>query len=360
MGASEDGRRRRTAGPGWTRSSSATRRSSTCASSTSDGRAMRQVRQAVRRVERAGYTVPDPAARRRSRRARWPSSSADADALARQRDRARLLDGARPARRPGRRRVRAGRGARRATAGGAACCRFVPWGRRRPVARPDAARPRRRQRAGRVHGRRARRGGRRARRGPGLAELRHVPGGVRARARRIGAGPVMPAVADGCCCSPRMVLAARVAVPVQREVPPGVGAAVPVLRADRATWPGSAWPWASPRASLAEPAFAAPAATCRRRAAGARRSGPCRPTESADAAAAADRAACRSRCGCAGAKLDRLRERRRRPVPGRASTARRPPPRSGRDPATSPRTPTPASEVAIAGRVMLGRATTAG
>ncbi len=99
------------------------------------GRAMRNVRQMVKRVERNGYSCkmrrvgeltrggadPDPGRRRR---------------LARHRHRTRLLDGARPLRRPGGRRLRgghraqgAGGGRPRRTATSRRCCTSCPGAR---------------------------------------------------------------------------------------------------------------------------------------------------------------------------------------------------------------------------------------
>ena len=108
------------------------------------GRDMRPVRQAVNRVERAGYTAARPPARRHPAEEMRESSRAGRR-LARHRDRARLLDGAGPARRPGRRALRAGRGARRPGHGRGDAV-VQPVGRARALARPDAPRPRRRQR----------------------------------------------------------------------------------------------------------------------------------------------------------------------------------------------------------------------
>ena len=147
--------------------------------------------------------------------------------LARHRDRARLLHGAVPPGRPGRRRVRAGRVLRRpGHAAGVAVLRAL--GPRRALAGPDAPRRHGGQRAHRVHGGPARAAGAVARRRAALAELRHVPGRVRAgRAdRRRPRGAVLAAAAPH-----RVALvAARVPLPRQRQVPADLDAALPVLR----------------------------------------------------------------------------------------------------------------------------------
>lgn len=109
--------------------------------------------------------------------------------LARRRDRARFQHGAGLARRPRGRALRDARmhGRRGLLAGGAVLRALGP---RRALPRPDAARPRRGERADGVHGDRtpAARPGDRDH--PGLAQLRHVPFGLRAGAR-LGAGPVL-------------------------------------------------------------------------------------------------------------------------------------------------------------------------
>ena len=120
--------------------------------------------------------------------------------LARRRRRARLLDGAVPARRPRRPRLRAGH---RPAAGRVAvrAAALRPVGTGRAVARPHAPGPGRRQRDQRVHGRRAGRRRRRARRDPALAELRGRCG----RRWRTASGSA-PARWRDCgarrCCSP--------------------------------------------------------------------------------------------------------------------------------------------------------------
>ncbi len=119
---------------------------------TLDGRAMRTVRQAYNRVGRAGYSVRirrheeiprrgdghPPRARRR---------------LARRRHRTGILDGARTARRPGRRPVRDARMHRRPgrVARRPQLCAVGPEG---ALPRSDAARPGRRERPDGVHGHR--------------------------------------------------------------------------------------------------------------------------------------------------------------------------------------------------------------
>ena len=145
--------------------------------------------------------------------------------LARHRDRARLLDGARPTGRPGRRRLPDGRGAVSGRAGRqpgpagdvAGILSFVPWGRdgysldvmrRNPQADNGVT-------EFMVAGLMAGRPG--DRHPPGLAELRGLP--VRLRGgrpdRRRTDPPAVAAAAAG-----RLALVAdRVAVPLQREVP---------------------------------------------------------------------------------------------------------------------------------------------
>ena len=202
LGAGGDRRQRawrdgvRTA-PAWTRSSSATRRSLDVADFSLEGRTMRGVRQAVARIERAG-SPRGAAASATSPPRSWPSCGS-ARPLARRRGRARLLDGAGRFGEPADaaawwspRRDADGRAAR------AAALRAV--GRRRPVAGPDAPRPRRRQRAERADGRRRWPRPRRAGRPSGVAELRGVPLGASS-----GASGSAPARCCGsgarCCCS---------------------------------------------------------------------------------------------------------------------------------------------------------------
>src|SRR5262249_53741631 len=95
------------------------------------------------------------------------------------------------------------------------------------VARPDAARPVRRQRPERIHDRPRHRGLPVARRAARLVEFRGVPGRHRARRkdrRRPDTARVAPRAAV-----PVAVVADRVALPLQREVPAGVAAAIPVV-----------------------------------------------------------------------------------------------------------------------------------
>ena len=163
------------------------------------------------------------------------------------RDRARLLDGAGPARRSGRRRVRAGRGASTSEGELRAVLSFVPWGRNGlslDLMRRDrdsdnglvefmvvgSSRTPRRLGVDRIS--------------LNFAMFREVfeEGG------RIGAGPVMPADPCGAAVL-QQVVAARVAVPVEREVPARSGCRGFLCFAEPGTWPGSASRWASPRAS---------------------------------------------------------------------------------------------------------------
>src|SRR2546423_1014112 len=151
------------------------------------------------------------------------------------RDRARLLDGAWPARRPGRRAVRPGRGAGPGGAGGGDPVVHAV-GYRRALAGPDAPGPRVRQRADGVHGRRARRGGAEAGGRADLAELRGVPLGLRGGCPdRGGAGAAAVAQAAAVLLP---LVPARVAVPVPRQVPARVGTPVPLLRGRPGPGPG--------------------------------------------------------------------------------------------------------------------------
>jgi hypothetical protein len=123
--------------------------------------------------------------------------------------------------------VRAGRGPRRRRAGDRAAVADAV-GRGRPLARPDAPRPDQRQRTGRDDGGRPDAAGARDRGPAGVAQLRGVPVGVRGRGQdrgRPGAAGLASAAAVHV-----PVVSARVAVPLERQVPAGVGAAVPVLR----------------------------------------------------------------------------------------------------------------------------------
>ena len=188
---------------------------------------MRPVRQAVNRLERAGYTVGVTPARRAHRRRRWPTAVTAANAW-RDTDSERGFSMALGRLgRPGRRRVRAGRGdRRRPAADGAALA--VARGADRPVARPDAPRSRRRQRRDGADGRRPDARSPAPRRRPDLAELRRLPLGLRGgRAHRRRPDPAAVA-AHAAVLLP--LVAAGVALPVEHEVPAGVGAALPLLR----------------------------------------------------------------------------------------------------------------------------------
>ncbi|CAK7285255.1 hypothetical protein SGPA1_31128 [Streptomyces misionensis JCM 4497] len=165
--------------------------------------------------------------------------------LAGRRDRARVQHGARPARGPRGRALRdAGVHGRAGPAAGAAVVRAL--GTERAVAGPDAPRPGRRERADGVHGHRTAAALRGDRGHTGLAELRDVPLGLRTggtAGRRTGAQAVavaaqllLPLVAD------------RVAVPRQRQVPAHLGAAVPALREERG--PAAHRPRLGPRGGL--------------------------------------------------------------------------------------------------------------
>ncbi|CAA9291340.1 MAG: L-O-lysylphosphatidylglycerol synthase, partial [uncultured Actinomycetospora sp.] len=142
--------------------------------------------------------------------------------------RARLLDGALPRRR---RRGRPGRRARRRDLRGRDARRAAvrALGRRRPVARHHDPRPRRaRQRPQRAAHRRPARRLPRARRRPGVAELRGVP--LRARTgREDRRGPRRAALGAGAAHGVAVV-ADRDALPLQRPLRPGVGAALPGVR----------------------------------------------------------------------------------------------------------------------------------
>ena len=199
-------------------------------------RDMRPVRQAVQRLERLGYTV-------RVRRHRdlpgaeltalveradaWRDTEsergfsmalgrlgdpADADCLMVE----ALLPARAPRARPGRRRGRA--------------AVLRPLGDRRLLPRRDAAQPGRRQRRHRADGERGHGRERRAGDPTRLAQLRRVPQRLRGgRADRCRSGPAAVAAP----AARRVALVAvRVALPLQREVPPRVAAPLPVLRRD--------------------------------------------------------------------------------------------------------------------------------
>ena len=198
---------------------------------------MRAVRQAVTRARRAGATV-----RIRRHRDIGTDEMAEvierADAWRDTEDRARLLDGAGPARRPGRRRLPAGRGraersrkrpSRRDAVAGAV-------GQQRRLARPDAPLAPIPQRHNRIDGQRAVHAVRRHWGDPDLAELRDVPLGVRTgRPARRRPGRAAVARPAGVLLP---VVAARDAVPLEHEVSTRVGAALRVLRGRPAGPPG--------------------------------------------------------------------------------------------------------------------------
>jgi lysyl-tRNA synthetase, class II len=193
---------------------------------TLDGRPMRGVRQAVARVERAGYRCW--VARQSDLAPTVVAESVRASEELREGDVERGFSmalsriGGRPRLRP---RPRAGR--RRAVAG-TAPVRAVGTG--RSLARPDATRPHQRQRPGRVHGRRGAARGATARHTPVVAQLRRPAVGVRAR-RPAWCGPDPPRLAAG-ARDGVTGLAARVSLPRQREVPALVAAALSVLPDD--------------------------------------------------------------------------------------------------------------------------------
>ena len=144
----------------------------------------------------------DPPARSLSAGRRWTGSWSCADGWRARRDRARLLDGAVPARRPGRRRLRGRRGPGRRRRAAWRCCRSCPWGAhglsldlmRRD---PDAANGLTELMVDRAGGPR-----RRARGRAGVAELRGVPFGVRGR-RADRRRARWRAPGGGCCWSRR-------------------------------------------------------------------------------------------------------------------------------------------------------------
>ena len=176
---------------------------------------MRAVRQAVTRARRAGADGADPPAPRAR-----PGGDGRGDRagrrLARHRDRARILDGAGPARRPRRRRLPARRGACRTVRTSSRCCPCAV-GHQRRVARPDAPLAPIAQRHHRVDGHRAVHAVGRHWRHPDFAELRDVPVGVRA-GRAARRRPDRPAVARAAGVLLPLV-AARDAVPLEHEVP---------------------------------------------------------------------------------------------------------------------------------------------
>ena len=189
-GAASPADRSGSAKAGSRRWSSATRPSSTAGLQPS-GRTMRNVRQMVNRIERAGYTCDAP--RTATCPTRRASGCARPPRLARQRHRTRVLHGARPVRRPRRRGLRRRHrppGRRGGKLRG--LLHFVPWGddglsldlmrrdrdgRARPERTPDRGRPARRPRA------------RSARMSLNFAVFR----AALARGERLGAGPVLRA-----------------------------------------------------------------------------------------------------------------------------------------------------------------------
>ena len=312
------------------------------------GPGMKAVRQSVARLQRRGYTTRVERHSGAGRRAlRGPRRGGRAVARGRWR-RARLLDGARPARRRARRRLRADRGARRGRPA-ARVPQLRPVGSQRAVAGPDAARPHGRQRPGRAHGGLAGRAGDRVRRRPALAELRDVPGGVRAGrrgGRRADRAPVAVLARAG-----QPQLAARVALPVERQVPAGVAAAVHLLRVhlgpaadrhggrQRRGVPHPAEPGAGQPARQGRWGRRARAGRARLRGAG-RGADPCgaRPGRARARGRPPARAAARpARQGRADARP------RDRPLSGDATRAPTPSQRSSPRTRTCPRTPAPAT-----------------
>ena len=130
---------------------------------------------------------------------------------------------------------------------------FVPWGAARAVAGPDAPGPGRRERPDRVHGHRtARSSAGELGVDAGLAELRDVPRRSSSAARASGAGPVLR-LWRAVLLLLLAVVADRVAVPGQRQVPAGVGAPVPLLRPGRRPARASASRPSAPRRSWSRP-----------------------------------------------------------------------------------------------------------
>ena len=219
MGAGRDGRsgvRRCRADRA---SRSATRRSSTWREFSLNGPGMKAVRQSVSRAATPRLHHPrDPARDARPTPTSPTLSGRRRPVARRRRRRARLLDGARPARGPPRRRSACWSQPATPTAQLRGFLSFVPWGRnglsldlmRRDPTADNGLVELMVACAGRA--------ARDVRRRPGLAQLRDVPRGVRAR-RRDRRRPGRPAVAAGPPAG-QPQLAARVPLPLQREVPP--------------------------------------------------------------------------------------------------------------------------------------------
>ena len=129
------------------------------------------------------------------------------------------------------------------------CSRFVPWGAHGPLARPHAPRPRTPTTGsiefmvvGLIEQPPP------ARRRADLAELRHVPGGVRGgRADRRRAGDPADPVRSCSFFSKWWQLESLYRSNAKYQ--PGVGAAAALLPQLAGTWPGSASRWVSPRVS---------------------------------------------------------------------------------------------------------------
>ena len=210
------------------------------------GRPMRNVRQMVNRVAAQRLHAPRCAGSATSPEAEIEAILGAARLLAGQPHRARLLHGPGPVRRdpatrtacwppPRAERRAAGRPALRAL------------GHRRPLPGPHAPRPSRPARAERLPDRRGHQGRARARASSALAELRGVPrraGARRADRRRPGAAGLAGDPAD----LRLPVVPDRVAVQVQRQVQPGLAAAVLVFPA-ATTSRGSRSPRSRPRPS---------------------------------------------------------------------------------------------------------------
>ena len=266
--------------------------------------------------------------------------------LARHRDRARLLDGARPPRRPGRRRVRAGRVPRRPTGTLRALLSFVPWG--RDGLSLDLMRRDRDADNGLIEFMVAAlsSGARRSaceRLSLNFAMFRAVFERGRADRRRAG-----PAAVAAAAAARLAVVAARVALPVERQVPAAWAPRFLCFREPAGPAPDRHRRRRSPRGSSPRRACGA----LQRRGVGTTADGrpgasPSWSAAAADAEPVAAALARRARrlpeqVRVRHAKLDRLRADGHRPVPGRLRPHRDLAQVRERASATCRRTPRPA------------------
>ena len=184
------------------------------------------------------------------------------------------------------------------------------------------------------------------------------------RGAEVGAGPIARAVAAGPAAG-QPHLAAGVAVPLERQVPAGVAAALHLLRVRLRPAPGRHGggqrggvpdaPVAGRAAPPGRRADAAVGCTARTPTTLPQVTAQIPPTPDPLAEARGRRSGCPSRCGCAATKLDRIRERGHRPLPGRLPAHAHPGRRSAREAGELPPDTRHRGRVSVAGRVMLKR-----